>query len=213
MTVCLVLPGDSAFPGARERMCSGFPYWKRPMLSMHDTEVMRSSRLGGFSTKLSPEAQLTSPGPQSPMYSSGSVSPDMDTGFRTMVCPPCPLFPFPYFPALHRKVPSFLSPSQICPHVCFQTFSTSSLLPCCRGARSLVWKSTCLFQPCSLSTPSTWGVHLAQETGSLLGRCLSRGTQKASRMSSLGLWGLNLGWSLFAPLPCASLPMLEEGRV
>lgn len=29
MTVCLVLQGDSASPGARERMCSGFPYWRR----------------------------------------------------------------------------------------------------------------------------------------------------------------------------------------
>jgi len=29
MTVCLVLQGDSASPGARERMCSGSPYWRR----------------------------------------------------------------------------------------------------------------------------------------------------------------------------------------
>lgn len=33
MTVCLVLQGDSASPGARERMCSGFPYWRRSMPS------------------------------------------------------------------------------------------------------------------------------------------------------------------------------------
>lgn len=29
MTVCLVLQGDSASPGARERMCSGSHYWRR----------------------------------------------------------------------------------------------------------------------------------------------------------------------------------------
>ncbi|XP_036091726.1 calpain-10 isoform X4 [Rousettus aegyptiacus] len=29
MTVCLVLQGDSASPGARERMCSGSRYWRR----------------------------------------------------------------------------------------------------------------------------------------------------------------------------------------
>lgn len=45
MTVCLVLPGDSAFLDARERMCSGFPYWKRPTLSMCDTKVTGSARL------------------------------------------------------------------------------------------------------------------------------------------------------------------------
>lgn len=33
MTVCLVLQGDSASPGAREKMCSGFPYWRRSMPS------------------------------------------------------------------------------------------------------------------------------------------------------------------------------------
>lgn len=71
MTVCLVLPGDSAFPGARERMCSGFPYWKRPMLSMYDMEVTGSARLGGFGIKLSPGAHLICPGLQSPMHSSG----------------------------------------------------------------------------------------------------------------------------------------------
>lgn len=85
MTVCLVLPEDSAFPGARERMCSGFPYWKRPMLSMYDMEVTGSARLGGFRTKLSPEAHLTCPGLQRPMHSSGfgsqSTGPDMDTLF------------------------------------------------------------------------------------------------------------------------------------
>ena len=30
MTVCLVLQGDSASPGARERMCSGCRCWRRP---------------------------------------------------------------------------------------------------------------------------------------------------------------------------------------
>lgn len=39
MTVCLALLGDSASPGARERMYSGFPYWKRPMLSTYGIEV------------------------------------------------------------------------------------------------------------------------------------------------------------------------------
>lgn len=33
MTVCLVLQGDSASPGASERMCSGSPCWRRPMPS------------------------------------------------------------------------------------------------------------------------------------------------------------------------------------
>lgn len=35
MTVCLVLQGDSASPGARGRMCSGFPYWRRSTPSTH----------------------------------------------------------------------------------------------------------------------------------------------------------------------------------
>lgn len=54
MTVCLALLGDSASPGARERMFSGFPYWKRPMLSMYGIEVAGPARLGGISTQTVP---------------------------------------------------------------------------------------------------------------------------------------------------------------
>lgn len=35
MTVCLVLQGDSASPGAREKMCSGFRCWRKSMPSTH----------------------------------------------------------------------------------------------------------------------------------------------------------------------------------
>lgn len=52
MTVCLAFLEDSASPGARERMCFGFPYWKRPMLSMYDMVV--TARLGGFSIQAVP---------------------------------------------------------------------------------------------------------------------------------------------------------------
>jgi hypothetical protein len=115
------------------------------------------------------------------------------------------------FPSTSQKGP--LIPQPRCKDALIYVSRHSAQGVCCPVAgEGGAWRGTAL--ACSspaLSTPSTWSVHLAQETGSLLGRCLSRGTQKASRMSSLGLWGLNLGWSLFAPLPCASLPTLEEG--
>lgn len=66
MTVCLALLGDSASRGARERMCSGFPYWKRPMLSMYSVEVTRPARLGGFSTQAVPRGPFHLPWPAEP---------------------------------------------------------------------------------------------------------------------------------------------------
>lgn len=54
MTVCLALLGDSASPGARKRMFSGFPYWKRHMLSTYGIEVAGPASLGGISSQTVP---------------------------------------------------------------------------------------------------------------------------------------------------------------
>lgn len=56
MTVCLVLQGDSASPGARERMCSGFPYWRRPTPSTHAGGGRGRAGLGPEPPWAAPEA-------------------------------------------------------------------------------------------------------------------------------------------------------------
>lgn len=61
MTVCLALLGDSASPGARERMFSGFPYWKRHMLSTYGIEVVGPASLGGINSQTVPRGPAPLP--------------------------------------------------------------------------------------------------------------------------------------------------------
>lgn len=65
MIVCLVLQGDSASPGARERMCSGFLYWRRSMPST----CAGGWRAGPCHLRLPPGAGLCSPLLQNPVIS------------------------------------------------------------------------------------------------------------------------------------------------
>lgn len=120
MTVCLALLGDSASPGARKRMFSGFPYWKRHMLSTYGIEVAGPASLGGISSQTVPRGP--SPLPWATEHyavlrvgSQSCGSWHGHSAFWTMVSPPCSLF-LPIFPSTLLSGPPHSSvPTQRCP--------------------------------------------------------------------------------------------------
>lgn len=137
MTVCLVLQGDSASPGARERMCSGFHYWRRSMPST----CAGGWRAGPCHLRLPSEACFRSPLLQNPVVSRRlAAGPGVGlTGPETGTLEAWPVVCLP-FPALISQVGmwegmcflpfSFLKPQQ---ERCFHLFFTSGdRLPLCR---------------------------------------------------------------------------------
>lgn len=70
MIVCLVLQGDSASPDARERMYSGFHYWRRSMPST----CAGGRQAGPCHLRLPPGAGLCSLSLQNPVISSHLVA-------------------------------------------------------------------------------------------------------------------------------------------
>lgn len=125
MIVCLALLGDCASPGARERMCSGFPYWKRPMLSTYGIDVAGPARLGAFSTQTVPR------GP-SPLSWAAECSVVLGV-WQPVLWTLWTLLLELWFvlPPQHstERSSSFLSPSTKMSPCMFLTFRTSGLLP------------------------------------------------------------------------------------
>nr|KAF6336240.1 calpain 10 [Myotis myotis] len=92
--------GDSASPGARERMCSGFHYWRRSMPST----CARGWRAGPCHLRLPPEACFCSPSLQNPVVSRRlAAGPGVGlTGPETGTLEAWPVVCLPSLPLFHR---------------------------------------------------------------------------------------------------------------
>lgn len=113
MIVCLVFQGDSASPGARERMCSGFHCWRRSMPST----CTGGWWAGPCHLRLPPGACLCSPSLQNPVISRRlAAGPGVGrTGLE--------MGTLEAWPAVYLPFPALISQMGMREGVCFFPFS------------------------------------------------------------------------------------------